>query len=155
MLIKRKKIFILVIPLLFLLLMPAAAPLGAQGLQDAFKTGDNESPLDKAAGAGGAGYNTENADTQFDSMVATVIRTVLSLLGVIFLILIIYGGITWMTAGGNEDRIARARKILTAAVIGLIIVVAAYAISYFVIEALTDTTLEQGSSGGMGEPGGE
>jgi len=132
--------------LLVLLALAAvpAMPAQALNLQDAFgvSDGSNNDPLDSAASQ--AGYNTENAESQLDTMVGTIIQVVLSLLGAIFLILIIYGGITWMTAGGNEDRVARARKILTTAVIGLIIVLAAYAISYFVIEALTEKTLQQG-----------
>ncbi|MFH1412600.1 MAG: hypothetical protein ABIG10_01035 [bacterium] len=55
----------------------------------------------------------------------------LAFLGVIFLILMIYGGITWMTAGGNDEKVAKARKLLVAAVIGLIIVLSAYAITSY------------------------
>jgi hypothetical protein len=70
-----------------------------------------------------------------------VIYSLLSLLGVIFLGLIVYGGILWMTAEGNEDNIEKAKKIITQAVVGLVIVLSAYAISFFVINALSPKTL--------------
>lgn len=47
-----------------------------------------------------------------------------------------------MTAAGNEEQVGKAKKLLTAAIIGLIIVLSAYAISYFVISKLGATTLE-------------
>lgn len=47
----------------------------------------------------------------------------------------IYGGIAWMLAGGNETTVDKAKRIVEEAVIGLLIVVAAYAISYFVLSA--------------------
>jgi len=57
---------------------------------------------------------------------------VLSFIGVLFLILMIYGGYTWMTAVGNEQQVTKARTIIVAALIGVLVTVAAYAITYFV-----------------------
>jgi hypothetical protein len=62
-------------------------------------------------------------------------------LGVIFLVLTIYGGFIWMNARGRETEVEKAQGIIRATVIGLAIVVAAYAISYFVVEVLTSETL--------------
>jgi hypothetical protein len=70
------------------------------------------------------------------------INTALSLLGVVFLVLTVYGGITWMTAEGDETKVEKAKKTITQAVIGLVIVLAAYAISLFVINALSGSTLK-------------
>lgn len=70
------------------------------------------------------------------SGIGIIIAAILSLLGVIFLALIIYAGITWMTSGGDETKVEKAQKIITQSVIGLIIVLAAYAISVFVINIL-------------------
>lgn len=66
-----------------------------------------------------------------------IIGAALSLVGVIFLALMIYGGILWMTAKGNEEQITKARNIIIAATIGLIIVLSAYAITNFVLKGLT------------------
>ncbi len=74
-------------------------------------------------------------------IVGAVISIFLSFLGIIFLILIIYGGFVWMTSGGNEAKVLKAKKILTQAVIGLIIIVASYAITNFVLHALVKVTV--------------
>ena len=66
------------------------------------------------------------------SSVGTIISAALSLVGTIFLVLTIYAGILWMTASGNEDQVGKAKKIITAAIIGLVITMAAYAITSFV-----------------------
>jgi uncharacterized membrane protein len=76
-----------------------------------------------------------NGDLVFG--VGLIIESALSLLGVIFLGLTIYGGIMWMTAEGAEERVEKAKNIITNSATGLVIVLAAYAISFFVINALT------------------
>jgi hypothetical protein len=58
-----------------------------------------------------------------------IINAALSFLGVIFLLLMIYGGYLWMTAAGNEEQVGKAKKIMTSAIVGLIIVATAYAIT--------------------------
>ena len=76
-----------------------------------------------------------------DSMaeiVQVAISAFLGLLGIIFVILIIYSGFNWMTARGDEEKVTLAKETLTRAVIGLIIIVAAYSITYFVFSNLPD-----------------
>ncbi|MDD4271234.1 MAG: hypothetical protein PHF50_00315 [Patescibacteria group bacterium] len=68
------------------------------------------------------------------------IQAFLSILGVIFLILIIYAGYGWMMARGEEEKVTKAKDTLTRAVIGLIITIGAYAISYWIIDGLTKTS---------------
>src|SRR3989339_1062080 len=63
--------------------------------------------------------------------VASIIRTALGLLGIVVVALMIYAGFLWMTAGGSEERIAQAKKILFNSVIGLVIILSAYAITSF------------------------
>ncbi len=63
-----------------------------------------------------------------------VIGTGLSLVGVLFFGLMIYGGLLWMTARGKEDQEKKALQVLTAAIIGLVIVFGAYAFTKFVLE---------------------
>jgi len=71
---------------------------------------------------------------------------VLGVLGSLFLILTIYGGLTWMTAAGNEDKISKARSTVIHAVIGLIIVLAAYLLTNFVIFQLSDNLTTGGTT---------
>ncbi|OGY44701.1 MAG: hypothetical protein A3J62_01630 [Candidatus Buchananbacteria bacterium RIFCSPHIGHO2_02_FULL_38_8] len=73
-------------------------------------------------------------------MIAYVIQVLLGLLGVIFIILIIYAGFMWMTSAGNEEKVGKAKNIIIAATIGLAIVLAAYIITYFVIDKLLEAT---------------
>lgn len=83
--------------------------------------------------AGGAGINTSQT---VEGQVAVIINAALSMIGVIFLILTVYGGYIWMSARGDEAQAKKAKGIITMAVIGLVIVVAAYAISAFVVGRL-------------------
>jgi len=69
-------------------------------------------------------------------IIGALIGTFLSLVGVIFLCLIIYGGFKWMTSAGNEAKVLSAKKILTDSVIGLVIILAAYSITRFIFDAL-------------------
>jgi len=90
--------------------------------------------------------------TDIRLVVARIIRVALGFLGVVALVLILYGGFVWMTAGGNEEKIQKAKKILVNAAIGLAIILSAYAIASFVINALVSATT--GGEGGTGGPGG-
>ena len=69
-------------------------------------------------------------------MIAKIIRVVLGFLAIIFLILILYAGFMWMTSAGNEEKVTTAKKTMVAAIIGAAIVLAAYAITYFVMDKL-------------------
>ncbi len=69
-------------------------------------------------------------------IVATVIKAFLGVLGVIFIIMVIIAGFNWMTAGGDEEKIKKAVAMIRNGVIGLIIMVSAYAITYFVFSNL-------------------
>jgi len=98
------------------------------------------STLDSVAGQ--SGYSTSN-DTSIDEKISSFISIFLSFLGVIFLVLMLYGGYTWMTAAGDEKKIDKAKDTIRAAVIGVIIVVAAYALSVFVISKIWGSTSSQ------------
>jgi len=113
----------------------------AANLSDAF-SGD-DSFLDKAAIW--AGYDTDNPEVEI--VIARVIQAALSFVGVVFLILAIYGGYLWMTARGNEDQVTKAKNTIRAAAIGLIIVLAAFAISVFVVQIFGEGTLSDEAGG--------
>ena len=92
----------------------------------------NTSDYINATGTG-AGYSST---VTFTDIIAAIIQALLGLVGVIFFIMIIYGGVTWMTAGGNPENVGKAKKLIINAIIGLAIVTAAYSISYFIAMAL-------------------
>ncbi len=74
------------------------------------------------------------------TIIGRVISVLLSILGVVFLILMVYAGTIWMTAGGDGKKVEKAKQILINAVIGLLLTLSAYAISTFIINMLTDAT---------------
>ena len=83
-----------------------------------------------------AGFGSNTSSSTLSTIISNLVSVFLGLLGVIFLVLAIVAGYNWMTAGGDEDKVAKAKKTLSRAVIGLIIIVASYAITYFVFTAL-------------------
>jgi hypothetical protein len=88
--------------------------------------------LDAAiGGSNGAGLQRDLATS-----ISTVVKGVLAMVGTIFLLLTIYAGILWMTAQGEEAKVGKAIQIIKASVVGLIITMSAYAITYFVTTKL-------------------
>ncbi|MDA0208395.1 MAG: hypothetical protein O3B64_03270 [bacterium] len=101
-----------------------------------------------ASVGGAAGFDT---GTDLFTIIGSIINVLLGLLGIFFLILVIYSGYLWGTAGGSDDQIKKAKKTLINGVVGLIIILASYAIATFVINALTNSGL--GSRGAVGSNG--
>ena len=72
--------------------------------------------------------------------IARIINVMMGLLGIIAVVIVLYGGFLWMTAAGNEERIDKAKKMIIAGVIGLAIILSAYAIARFVVDSLVNAT---------------
>jgi hypothetical protein len=70
-------------------------------------------------------------------LIGTIIQIILSFLAIIFFLLIFYAGLIWMTARGNAENVTKAKGIMEGAVIGLVIVMASYAISRFIFQSIT------------------
>jgi TRAP-type C4-dicarboxylate transport system permease small subunit len=86
-------------------------------------------------------------------VIKQIINTILSLLGIVFVVLIIRGGLIWMTSVGNSEKIKEAKETIINATIGLVIVIASYAIIRFVFNGLSDATGVPGEDvGGGGTP---
>lgn len=69
-------------------------------------------------------------------VVGAVVGVALGLVGTVFLILMIYAGYNWMTAQGEEEKVTKAKAIIIQSIIGIIIVVGAYAAWRFVFSRL-------------------
>jgi cbb3-type cytochrome oxidase subunit 3 len=90
------------------------------------------------------GYNKIGwSEKSLPEIIGLIIKIFLSFLGVIFLVLIIYGGYIWMLARGNEQQVAQAKNIIEQAIIGLIIVLAAYAITALIGGQIVDKTIQK------------
>jgi hypothetical protein len=72
--------------------------------------------------------------------IANTIRIIIGFLGIVAVVIILIGGFKWMTAGGNEDKIGEAKKLLVAGLIGLVIILMSYAIASFVLTQLSNAT---------------
>jgi len=84
-----------------------------------------------------AGYlDVARRDDALVGRIGEVISLLLNFLGVIFLVLMIYGGYIWMMSRGNEQEVAKAKSTITNALIGLILVLGAYAITWFITDKL-------------------
>jgi hypothetical protein len=106
-----------------------------------------KSGLDAAAKP--SGY-AEGASTDLNVIIGGLISQALGLLGLVLLGILIYAGFLWMTAQGDDTKVKKAKDMIFQGVIGLIIVVAAYAIADFVIGSLGNATT--GDTGGSVTP---
>ena len=128
-----KKIFIVLILLSLLSWALLPSMTWAQNLEDSIR--GNLQPVQKV-------YDPQQ-DVQpgtIQEIVAKIIRQLLAFLGTVFIILMLYAGFTWMTAAGDESKIDKAKSIISAAIIGLAIVLVAYAITVFVTNSLLTAT---------------
>jgi len=124
-----KKVLIFLLFAIFLniiFIIPVAVEATGKDVKNLFNSSLNET-------ADGTGHlKTKMSDVGALGTVSLVISFALSLLGVVFLILIIYGGFIWMNSRGNDQEIQKALTIIRNSIVGLLIVVAAYAITKFI-----------------------
>ena len=92
--------------------------------------------LDKAAKTANLNLEVAGQSTPF-GVVGKLIAAGLSLVAFIFFVLVLYAGITWMVARGDSSKVDKAKDTLESAIIGLVLVISAYAIVNFVLTALT------------------
>ena len=83
-----------------------------------------------------ADFSTQDVKTTIQN----IVRIIVGFLGIIVIIIILAGGFKWLTSGGNEEKIGEAKKIITAGIIGLVIIFTSYAIATFVITQLIQAT---------------
>lgn len=115
----KKYFFILSFLLLIIFFCPAALAYNF----------NESSGINKAAQ--NAGYDqTSDPQTFLATKIGLAISIIVSFVGVILLLLIVYGGYLWMTAMGNESQVDKAKNIIKNSIIGVIIVFSAYAITY-------------------------
>lgn len=73
-------------------------------------------------------------------IVISLINWVLGILALVAVIFILLGGFRWMTAAGNEESVETAKKILISAIIGLVIIMAAWGIALYAVTVLGNET---------------
>jgi hypothetical protein len=83
-----------------------------------------------------SGLNGSLSNTDPRIVIGRIINLALGFLGVIAVAIVLLGGFKWMTAGGNEEKTGEAKNLLGAGVIGLVIILSAWAIANFIINSL-------------------
>lgn len=133
----KKKILSLVFLLSLFLginqVLAATTNSGDYGLTDTMKEGNlssafNKTEVDKRTAGGFLSYKS-----------GQLVGALLSFIGVVFMVLIIAAGLMWMTSGGNQSKVDKAKDLMIAAIIGLVIVLSAYAITAFIGREITNT----------------
>ena len=92
---------------------------------------------------GGAFGSADLRDT-----IVQLVNVLLGFLGIIAVIIILWGGFKWMTAAGNEENVREARNVIVAGIIGLGIIIASYSIAWFAVRAFSYATSDGASSFG-------
>ncbi len=101
---------------------------------------------------GGALPSTVANESTIPGVIGKVVSVALSFIGIIFFLLILYAGFTWMIARGNAESVTKAKDTMEAAAVGLVLVLAAYAISSFVFTSLGATGGGGGNAGASASP---
>jgi len=133
---------LLVAPLALSTVNYASAQAGSALTADELFGGGSTGTGSDFAGDAGLG-NADLVDT-----ISAIIRVALGFLGVIAVVIILLGGFKWMTSAGNDDKVKDAKKLIVSGIIGLVIVLSAYAIASFVIVQISGVTAGTGSGGG-------
>lgn len=123
------------------LLAPATVFAGAGSTDDPFGLGEIQ---------GDSGQNNLNlGSNDLISTVTSIINVALGLLGIVAVVIILIGGFRWMTAAGREDQIDKAKQTIFAGIIGLAIIMSAWAIATFVVSNLGAATGTPNAAGGV------
>ena len=127
-----KRLAIALLSLVSIGQLALALPVHAQTGQD--------DPLKLLQDTGVGQGSPADAGTRLPQLVGRIIRVLIGLLGVIFLVLIVYAGFIWMLARGDSGEVDRAKDIIKSSIIGLIIVFIAYTLTGFIINAILKAT---------------
>ncbi|MFH1522458.1 MAG: hypothetical protein ABIE43_01405 [Patescibacteria group bacterium] len=123
-------LIVLVIVPVFSLALPVYQ---ANALDETTLWGGKETDVQSAAG-----FDADPSDPR--EIAGMIINVALGFLGIIALALVLIGGFKWMMAGGSDEKVTEARKLIISGIIGLLIVVSSYAIASFVLGVLVDVT---------------
>lgn len=137
---KRKKILNISIVLLFSCILLAPFAGSAQTAKELFNQGLDNTAQGTGHTGGEEGGRLVFQDMELPEVIGLVINILLSLLGVFFLALVIYGGYLWMTDRGNEQQVSKAKAVITRAFIGLIVILAAFALTNLILSSFFDNS---------------
>lgn len=88
----------------------------------------------------GSEASTGESETSIGRVIGDVIKIILGFTGTIAFIVFLYGGFLWLTARGNDTQVDQAKKYLTNGVIGVVIIILAYSVTFFITDVLFEIT---------------
>lgn len=137
-----KRIMLSTLLVLGLLAAPVLAAEGvfAQQTGDPIEEGLQRGTCLNVTGPGGDCPGEDVAENRVNSIITTVINIFSLIVGVVAVVMIIIGGLKYITSGGDSGNITSAKNTLLYAIIGLVIVALAQIIVRFVLAQATNTT---------------
>lgn len=140
---KNTKAIFIVIIFLFSFAFFSNVPLASA--DDLWKKQIGMGTQDGVGGAFGETVSSRDDVQDLRLVISKYINIFLGFLGIVFLILIIYAGILWLSAQGNSDNVSKARSLLFTGIIGLAVILSAFAIASFVTDRLFMATQNNSS----------
>ncbi len=122
------------------LLLAPATPVFAQSAQDQINSGlCAGSNLQFSENSSGADCSTSDATQKINALIHTVVNLLSAIVGVVAVIMIIVGGLRYITSGGNDTSVTSAKNTILYAIIGLIIVALAQILVRFTLSKVTNS----------------
>lgn len=81
-------------------------------------------------------FPADSKPRTFAQILGSYTNGIITFLGLIFLVLIIFGGFKWMTAGGNEEQVTKAKGFIKNAAIGLTVILTARVLTFLLLEII-------------------
>ncbi|MDB5168780.1 MAG: hypothetical protein JWO41_136 [Candidatus Saccharibacteria bacterium] len=129
----------------YVLVAMMALTMGAPALAPAVVYADNITTnlcTGVTAAAGGSGScDAANPNDKLKSVASTIVNLLSVVVGIVSVIMIIYGGFKYITSGGDSGNVSGAKNTLVYAIVGLIIVALAQFIVHYVLSTAASTGL--------------
>lgn len=101
------------------------------------KTPSNPVPCNPSCSSGTCTLCNPLTVSTPQAFIGLAINAVLGVVGSLALLMFIYGGLTWMTSSGNEEKVKKGREIIIWSAIGLVVIFMSYALTRFLLGTIT------------------
>ncbi|HEV2402926.1 MAG TPA: pilin [Candidatus Saccharimonadales bacterium] len=135
----RKKITALIAAVL-LIAVPVAVPITVHAQADINNCLSQGTNFDVGSGTGCQPASTSGGTTRINNLITTVVNIFSALVGILAVIMIIYGGFQYLTSGGDTGKLTTARTTIVYAIVGIIIVAFAQFLVQFVLNRVVGTS---------------
>lgn len=123
--------------------IPLAVPLALGAPTTPAPAPASGTPAPNISSSAAVGMPMPLAGIRVPGLIGRIIKYLIGISGVIAMVMFIYGGLSWMLAQGNQEKITAAKNTVVWSIIGLVLIFASYAIATFIINALQPETLSK------------